>query len=174
MLLKTKVIPLFSESYALSSHQARSWARQALDEGHSAVLHGTQQSSAPGLGWAGENWSSPSPLSQQESKVQEGTKPEGISNLWLVWRRESCVLVHSAQIKSALKNFLREYGRETYTTYTNRILSSLRLAISLKWTSGQSWRNSLGIPNVLSFLMYIFPFQLRFLCSNFGCFKGTR
>lgn len=42
------------------------------------------------------------------------------------------------QIKSALSFFgfffLREYGMKTYITYTNSILISSRLGISLKWT----------------------------------------
>lgn len=93
-----------------------------------------EKSSGP-LGWGELEFSLS--LSQQEPKVRQGTKP-GVCNLWLVWRRKSCVLVHSSTDKICTEKFLKRIWRKTYATYTKSILSS-RSAISVKWTSGQSW-----------------------------------
>lgn len=92
--------------------------------------------------WAGNNCSSPSPLSQQESKVQQGTKPGRACNLWLVWRRESCVLVHSNTDKICTQFFLKRiwdenlyYIHKQYSDFFEiRNLSKVDLC-------GQSWRN---------------------------------
>lgn len=105
------MVPLFYESYALGSYQARSWARQALNEGHSAVLFMPDCSAlASGLGWGELELS----LSTKTTGIQDltGNKAKRSMQIVAVVRREPCVLVHSSTDKIWTEIFFKRIQEE--------------------------------------------------------------
>lgn len=100
------MVPLFHEPHALNSYQARSWARQALNEGHSAVLF----MCCGLLGWAGLELS----LSTEPTGIQgpTGNKARRSTQLVAGVRREFCVLVHSSTDKICTESFLKRIWEE--------------------------------------------------------------
>lgn len=136
------MVPLFYESYALSSYQGRSWSRQAVNEGHSAVLF-TPDTSALAC-WAGPGWG--------ELELSLSTKPTGIQGPTGNKARRSMQLVAGvggslvfwsilAQTKSALKSLQRVHGRKIYFIHKPYSVFLKIRNLSKMDLFGQSWRN---------------------------------
>lgn len=95
--------------------------------------------------WAGLGRTGALPLhkaTREESKVQQGTKPEGGHSLWLMWRRESCVLgplLHRWNCtENSLTRILEEnlyYIHKQYSVFFS-IWNLAKVELF-----GQSWRN---------------------------------